>query len=346
MLKKGQIVRGNSFGKMFGFTSFGESHGTALGAVIDGVPSNLDFSLEDLQFELDRRAPGKVAGTTPRKEADQAEVLSGIFEGKTLGTPIAVIIHNTNQRSKDYEKLKEEYRPGHADQTYMQKYGIRDHRGGGRSSGRETVARVIAGYFASLIIPQIKVKGFITKIGPFEFSPTEVGSIGINIDALNLDVYNFPKVNGDKEKEIRSYLLDLRKQGESVGGRASIMIENCPAGLGEPSFDKLKADFAKAVMSIGAITGFSYGLGEDFANVKGSEASALKSNFGGIEGGISNGDRILLHTIFKPTSTVGEKAKEGRHDPCIIPRAIPVLEAMIKITLADHYLRQNAYQIK
>lgn len=333
-------MRGNSFGKMFGFTSFGESHGEALGAIVDGVPSNLDFDLANLQYELDRRAPGKVAGTTPRKEADKAEVLSGVFNGKTLGTPIAVIIKNTNQRSKDYDKLKDEYRPGHADQTYMQKYGIRDHRGGGRSSGRETVARVIAGYFASLIIPQIKVRGFITKLGPFEFDPFSVK----NLSDLDLDVYNYPTINGSKEKEIRDYLLGLRKNGESVGGKASIIIENCPAGLGEPSFDKLKADFAKAIMSIGAITGFSYGLGEDFANVMGSEASARKENFGGIEGGISNGEKILLHCTFKPTSTVGEKAKEGRHDPCIIPRAIPVAEAMIKISLADHFLRQNAYQ--
>jgi chorismate synthase len=333
-------VRGNSFGKMFGFTSFGESHGNALGAIVDGVPSNLDFSLEDLQAELDRRAPGRVAGTTPRKEGDQAEILSGIFEDKTLGTPISVVIKNTNQRSKDYDKLKDEYRPGHADETYMQKYGIRDHRGGGRSSGRETVARVIAGYFASLIIPQIKVTGMITKVGPFEYDPFTVESL----DKLDLDVYNYPKNGGDKESEIRKYLLDLRKNGDSVGGKASIIIENCPAGLGEPSFDKLKADLAKAVMSIGAITGFSYGIGERFASISGAEASKDRANFGGIEGGISNGEKIILHCIFKPTSTVGEKAKEGRHDPCIIPRAIPVVESMVKIVLADHFLRQQAYK--
>lgn len=334
-------MRGNTFGKMFGFTSFGESHGDALGAIVDGVPSNLKFSLSDLQAELDRRAPGRIAGTTPRKESDKAEVLSGVFEGKTLGTPISVIIKNTNQRSKDYDKLKQEYRPGHADETYIEKYGIRDHRGGGRSSGRETVARVIAGYFASLIIPNIHLRGMITKLGPFEVDPFQVKSL----KELDLDVYNFPKNFGDRESEIRKYLLDLRKNGNSIGGKASIIIENCPAGLGEPSFDKLKADLAKAVMSIGAVTGFSYGIGERFAEISGAEASKDRSNFGGIEGGISNGENIILHCIFKPTSTVGDKAKEGRHDPCIIPRAIPVVESMIKIVLADHYLRQNAYSI-
>lgn len=331
---------GNTFGKLFAFTSYGESHGEALGVIVDGVPSNLNFSLADLQHQLDRRAPGKVAGTTPRKEADQAEILSGIFEDKTLGTPISVMIKNTNQRSKDYDQLKTEFRPGHADETYMQKYGIRDHRGGGRSSGRETVARVIAGYFAGLVIPNIKVRGFITKLGPFEFDYQKINSI----DELDCDVYNFPKNDGDREKEIRQYLLDLRKNGESCGGKATIVIEGCPAGLGEPTFDKLKADFAKAIMSIGAIVGFSYGIGEEFANIKGSDASKSRKFFGGIEGGISNGELINLNCVFKPTSTVGEKAKDGRHDPCIIPRAIPVVESMVKIVLADHFLRQNAYK--
>ncbi|TNF00201.1 MAG: chorismate synthase [Deltaproteobacteria bacterium] len=328
-------MRGNSFGKMLSITSFGESHGPGIGVVVDGVPPGLEFSLEELQNELDRRAPGQVKGTTSRKEPDTAEVLSGVFEGKTLGTPIAVFIRNTNQRSKDYDKLKEEYRPGHADETYMDKYGIRDHRGGGRSSGRETIARVIGGYFASLVIPKVKVKGFISKLGPFVHK-----DIPANLDT-DFAPYGYP--DASKNKDIEKYLVDLKKNGESRGGQARIIIDACPKGLGEPSFDKLKADFAKALMSIGAVVAYSYGLGEEFADIDGSVASSSRDNFGGIEGGISNGSRIILNVTFKPTSTVGEKAKEGRHDPCIIPRAIPVIESMVKLVLADHYLRQNAY---
>ena len=331
-------MRGNSFGKLFSITSFGESHGEALGVVLDGVPSGLDFSLENLQKQLDRRAPGKIAGTTPRKEADQAEVLSGVFEGKTLGTPIAVIVKNTNQRSKDYDELKNDYRPGHADETYIQKYGIRDHRGGGRSSGRETLSRVIGGYFASLILPKdLLVRAFICELGPFSYE-------GIPSD-LKADFgdYSFPEVN--KSPEIKDYLLDLKKNAESRGGRVRIVVENCPAGLGEPAFEKLKSDMAAALMSIGAVVSFSYGLGEEMAKLAGSEVSKDRSNFGGIEGGISNGERIVMTITFKPTSTVGDKAKEGRHDPCIIPRAIPVVESMVQMVLADHFLRQKAYQI-
>lgn len=328
-------MRGNKFGKLFSFVTFGESHGEALGVVLDGVSAGLDFNLQDLQAELDRRAPGRVAGTTNRREADEAEVLSGIFQGKTLGTPIAVIVRNTNQRSKDYDKLKTEYRPGHADETTQNKYGIRDHRGGGRSSGRETLARVIAGYFAGLMIPKIKVRAFISKMGPFESS---VDDLKMNSD---ISPYNFP--NTDKNTEIKKYLLGLKANGESVGGRISILIEGTPIGLGEPAFDKLKADFAKSLLSIGACVSFSFGLGEEMANLMGSEVSTKRGNFGGIEGGISNGEDIFLTTTFKPTSTVGEKAKEGRHDPCILPRAVPVVEAMVKCVLADHLLRQRAY---
>lgn len=331
-------MRGNSFGKLFSFVSFGESHGEALGVVIDGVPPGLDFSLEALQACLDRRAPGHVKGTTQRKEADQAIILSGIFENQTLGTPIAVMVKNTNQKSADYDKLKAEYRPGHADKTTMQKYGIRDHRGGGRSSGRETLARVIAGYFATLIIPNINVRAFISKLGPFEI--TEIP------DDLRADwgPYSFPDLT--RTHDIEKYLLNLQAQGESRGGKVSVVIEGCPAGLGEPAFDKLKAEFAKALLSIGAIVSFSYGWGEQMADLDGSVVSASPEAFGGIEGGISNGDRIVLNTVFKPTSTIGDKAKAGRHDPCIIPRAIPVVEAMIQCVLADHFLRQKAYQVE
>jgi chorismate synthase len=331
-------MRGNSFGKMFSLTSFGESHGPAMGVILDGVPANLTFNLQDLQDQLERRAPGKIAGTTSRQENDIAEILSGIFEGKTLGTPIAVIIRNTNQKSNDYDKLKLDHRPGHADKTTELKYGIRDHRGGGRSSGRETIARVIAGYFAGLILPEVTVTAFVSRMGPFEYKniPNDL--------TKNIAPYCFPDVT--KNDDIKNYLENLKSLGQSVGGTVKIIVEKCPVGLGEPAFDKLKADFAKALLSIGAVVSFSYGLGAEMAEMTGEEVSKNSASFGDMEGGISNGERMLMTVTFKPTSTVGEKAREGRHDPCIIPRAIPVVEAMVKIVLADHFLRQNAYTIK
>jgi len=326
-------MRGNSFGKLFTITTFGESHGVAMGVVIDGMPSNIEISLDDLQAELDRRAPGNIKGTTARKEPDAAKIISGIFEGKTLGSPITVLIENTNQRSKDYNKLKTEVRPGHADQTYMDKFGIRDHRGGGRSSGRETVARVIGGYFAKLILTSVQVKTHTEQMG--KLSSVKDGEI--------VPPYY---VAGVDNNTVANYLEELKKDGDSCGGVVSVIIKNCPKGLGEPCFDKLKADLGKAVLSIGACVGFSYGEGERLARMTGKEASKNIDNFGGIEGGISNGRDIRLSIFVKPTSTVGEKAKEGRHDPCIIPRMIPVIESMIYLTLADHYLRQNAYSLK
>lgn len=330
-------MRGNSFGKMFSLTSFGESHGAAMGVVIDGVPPGLPFSMENLQRELDRRAPGKIAGTTSRREEDVPIVLSGIFEQKTLGTPVAVMVKNHQQKSGDYDGLKNEFRPGHADKTTLLKYGVRDHRGGGRASGRETVARVIAGYFAGLILPQTKVRAYVEKMGPFEHK-------GLMSD-LDRDIspYSFPDTT--KNEEIKTYLQELKGKGESVGGRVKIIVENSPVGLGEPAFDKLKADLAKALLSIGAVVSFSYGLGEGMAELLGTQVAAYENAFGGIEGGISNGEKMFMTVTFKPTSTVGEKAKAGRHDPCIVPRAIPVVEAMVKIVLADHFLRQNAYHL-
>lgn len=328
-------MRGNTFGKLFSLTSFGESHGKAIGVIIDGMPAGVKVSLTDLQTALDKRAPGKIAGTTSRKEDDKAEILSGIFEDRTLGSPIAVIVHNTNQKSEDYDKLKIEHRPGHADFTTLAKYGVRDHRGGGRASGRETIARVIAGYFASLIIKDIKVLAYTAKLGPFVVKEI------FNDFSKNIAPYSFPDTS--KNDEIQTYLEDLKKNGESVGGRVRICVEGVPAGLGEPAFDKLKADLAKAILSIGSVVSFSFGIGEEMADLKGSELQKIENAFGGIEGGISNGKPILMTLTIKPTSTVGDKAKEGRHDPCIIPRAIPVIEAMVKIVLADHLLRQKAY---
>lgn len=327
-------MSGNNFGQLFKITTFGESHGEALGVVIDGMPSKIEISIPGLMLDLKKRAPGKEKGMTSRIEGDEPIILSGIFEGKTTGAPIAVIVKNTNQKSEDYEKLKNEYRPGHADRTYEMKYGIRDYRGGGRSSGRETVSRVIAGYFASLIIPKIKVRGFVTRIG-------SVTSDEIPND-LDTDFgrYQFYGVSDDV---VEDYLVNLKKEGDSVGGQLKIIIDHCPPGLGEPVFDKLKADFGKALLSIGGCVSFSYGIGDDLSRMRGSEVAKNVSAFSGIEGGISNGDRMILTASFKPTSTIGEKALSGRHDPCIVPRAVAVAEAMVKIVLADHYLRQNSY---
>lgn len=311
-------MRGNCFGKMLSMTSFGESHGEAMGVIIDGLPPGLEISIEDLRQVLARRAPGK-ACTSDRREDDAPEILSGVFEGRSLGTPIAVIVRNTDQRSSDYEELKNVYRPGHADRTTEMKYGIRDYRGGGRSSGRETVSRVIAGYFASLVMPDLEV----------------------NTEIINLAGHSF---NNESDFDIEKYLEKIKERGDSTGGQISATINNVPAGLGEPVFDKLKSDLAKAMLSIGGCVSFSYGLGETFAAMSGADVRGDLDNFGGIEGGISNGRQISIKLTFKPPATVGDHAKQGRHDPCIIPRALVVVESMIRFVLADHYLRQIAYE--
>jgi chorismate synthase len=324
---------GNSFGKLFRVTTFGESHGSALGVVIDGMPAGITINPEELKQELKRRAPGQHQVHTSRKELDEPEILSGIFEGKTLGSPITVIVRNHNQQSTDYDSLKEQYRPGHADRTTLMKYGIRDHRGSGRASGRETVARVIAGYFAGLIIPSMSVYAYINQVGPFKLKKEVLhgsarGEINIPDEALT--------------KEVIEFLNECKANGESAGGTISLSITNCPSALGEPVFDKLKAELAKAMLSIPACMGFSIG-NENIANMLGSEVSSDSKNFGGMEGGISNGEEIHLKLTFKAPSTIGEKAQSGRHDPCVLPRVIPVVEAMAKIVIADHFLRQMSY---
>ncbi len=309
-------MSGNTFGNIFKVTSFGESHGEAMGVVIDGMPPNIEVDTNALQQELDRRRPGAFKFATSRNEPDKAIILSGVFQNKTLGTPIAVIIKNTNQKSEDYKEIKSNPRVGHADQTTLDKFGIKDHRGGGRASGRETVSRVIAGYFAGLIIPTIKVHALITQIGELR------------------------ELNGI-DKEVENYLFKLKTEGESAGGEVAVSIKNVPKGLGDPCFDKLKATLSHALLSIGSCMGISFGIGEEFKSKLGSEISTDRENFGGIEGGISNGEEICLKLIFKAPSTVGKNAKEGRHDPCILPRVVPVIESMIKITLCDHYLMQK-----
>lgn len=329
-------MSGNSFGQLFRITTFGESHGEALGVVIDGMPAGISVNVEDLRKELKRRAPGQHAVHTSRKEDDLPEILSGVFQDRTLGTPITVIVRNTNQKSSDYDNLKDSYRPGHADKTTMMKYGFRDHRGGGRSSGRETLARVIGGYFAGLIISDISFFAYIEEIGHFKL-PYKPQDHSVDRGEINIP---------DKKMsdDVVSFLSECKSKGESAGGVVTLSILNAPGGLGEPVFDKLKADFAKAMLSLPACIGFSIASAFETAKLPGSVMSSDSKNFGGMEGGISNGEEIVLKMAFKAPSTIGEKAREGRHDPCILPRVVPVVEAMAKIVMADHYLRQIAYE--
>ena len=328
-------MSGNSFGEFFRITTFGESHGEALGVIIDGMPAGIEINIEDLRAELKRRAPGQHAVHTSRKEEDLPEILSGVFQNKTLGTPITVIVRNTNQKSEDYDGLKNNYRPGHADRTTMIKYGFRDHRGGGRASGRETVSRVIGGYFAGLIIPKVSFYAYIEQVANFKITSSPQNH---SIDRGEINIPD-PKVSG----EVIEFLKDCKSKGESAGGIVALSILHSPAGLGEPVFDKIKADFAKAMLSLPACIGFSVSSGFELSRLPGSQMSIDSKNFGGMEGGITNGEEIVLKMAFKAPSTIGEKAKAGRHDPCILPRVIPVVESMAKIVMADHYLRNEAY---
>lgn len=324
----------NSFGSLLRLTTFGESHGVALGAVIDSCPAGISLSEKDFETELKRRRPGQSAVTTARSEEDRPVILSGIFEGKTTGMPIAVIVENKSQRSQDYDKLKAVFRPGHADEVYDSKYGIRDYRGGGRSSGRETLARVIGGVVARKILPKdVKIIGHTVNVG------------GIEIESFDPKVIEKnPMRCADMEaaKEMEKFVLELKSNGDSIGGIISVLIQNVPKNLGDPVFGKLKSRLADAIMSIGAVTGFSYGAGFDVAYMRGSEYVKDSTNFGGILGGISTGDDIVLSVAVKSPASVGKVAKEGRHDPCIVPRIIPVVEAMVALVLADCYLLNRA----
>lgn len=328
-------MSGNNFGELFRITTFGESHGEALGVIIDGMPAGIEINIEDLKQELKRRAPGQHAVHTSRKEDDLPEILSGIFQNKSLGTPITVIVKNTNQKSEDYDTLKDHYRPGHADRTTMIKYGFRDHRGGGRASGRETVSRVIGGYFAGLIIPKVSFYAYIEQVSHFKISSAPQNH---SVDRGEINIPD-PMLS----EKVVEFLKDCKSKGESAGGIVTLSILNAPAGLGEPVFDKIKADFAKAMLSLPACIGFSVSSGFELATLPGSKMSKDSKNFGGMEGGITNGEEMVLKMAFKAPSTIGEKAKAGRHDPCILPRVIPVVESMAKIVMADHYLRNEAY---
>jgi len=347
-------MAGNTFGKLFKLTTFGESHGEALGGIVDGCPPGIEIDFQAIHAEMQRRKPGQSSIVTQRQEADEVQFLSGIFEGKTTGTPIGFLIPNTNQKSDDYSHIKETYRPSHADYVYEQKYGIRDYRGGGRSSARETASRVVGGAIAKQIIPNIKINAFVSSVGeifidkPYQdldFSKTESNAVRCPDSAT--------------AKKMEAYIKEIKKEGDSVGGTITCVIQNVPIGLGEPVFDKLHAELGKAMLSINAVKGFEFGSGFCGAKMKGSEHNDLynadgttKSNLsGGIQGGISNGMDIYFRVAFKPVATLLQKQDvlttkgeiieqqgKGRHDPCVVPRAVPIVEAMVALVLADYFL--------
>ncbi len=346
---------GNSFGSLFRITTWGESHGKAMGVVIDGCPPGLDLSVEDIQKELNRRRPGSGVGSSSRKESDRVEILSGIFEGKTTGTPISMIIWNEDIDSAPYNELREVFRPGHGDFTYQIKYGIRDHRGGGRASARETVGRVAGGAVAKKILEREKIKVISYTL--------ELG--GIRAERIDEEeIERNPFLCPDKEATLRieKRIEDAKLQGDTLGGIVEIVVRGCPAGLGEPVFDKLEADFAKALMSIGAIRGVEIGAGFRVARMLGSECNDPigpegfeKNDSGGILGGISNGEEILIRVAVKPIPSIKMEQRtvnhlrhpasinlKGRHDVSAIPRINPVCEAMVAIVIADYLLRQKA----
>jgi chorismate synthase len=326
----------NSFGSLLRITTFGESHGTALGVVIDGCPAGIALSEADLIPELQRRRPGQSAVTSARKEEDMPTILSGVFEGKTTGMPIAVIVGNTNQKSSDYDKLKNQFRAGHADKVFSEKYGHRDHRGGGRQSGRETVARVIAGVVARKILPKkTQIIGHTKQVGDI---------VAKSFDAKVIEKNPMRCADAKAGKTMEEYVLKLKSEANSSGGLIEVRVINPPKNLGDPVFGKLKARLADAVMSIGAVTGYSYGAGFNTVTMQGQDYVADAKNFGGMLGGISTGEDLVISVSIKPASSIGQVAKEGRHDPCIVPRVIPVVEAMVALVLADCYLLQKAYE--
>lgn len=330
----------NSFGHIFKFTSFGESHGSALGAVIEGCPSGLKFDTELLQYNLNRRRPGQSSVTTSRQEADEFEILSGVFEGRTLGTPICLLVRNHDQRSNDYQQIRHDPRVGHADDTWKEKFGHTDHRGGGRSSGRETVARVLAGSVAQMLCrqlaPEMTVRSYAAQIAHFQLSEEEKNGLG----SMNIDSFSTRFPSAEKHSDVVALLETAKQQGESYGGIVETAVLGAPAGLGQPVFHKFKAELASAMLSIGATTGFEFGAGFDSIARKGTEFHREMNSpgYGGIRGGLTTGEPIVFSVGFKPTSSIKDTAKKGRHDPCIVPRAVPVVEAMTWLVLADQLL--------
>lgn len=355
-------MAGSIFGTHFQLVSFGESHGTAIGGVIQGCPAGLPVDLDFIQQQLDRRKPGQSKIVTQRKESDRVQFLSGIFDGKTTGTPIGFLILNEDQRSADYSHNQTVYRPSHADYTYEVKYGIRDHRGGGRSSARETACRVVAGAIAQLLLKQegIRIRAYTSQIGDIQLLKNWTE---LNLDSIDDSLVRCP--DALISETMISRIEQIRKEGDSLGGVITCVVTNVPAGLGEPVFDKLHADLGKAMLSINAVKGFEYGSGFDGTRLKGSEhndAFVMKDNAvrtssnhsGGIQGGISNGEPIYFRVAFKPTATIvkeqqtvsslGDETRisgKGRHDPCVVPRAVPIIESMAALVIADHYLRNK-----
>ena len=360
-------MAGNTFGQLFRISTFGESHGMAIGVILDGCPAQLPIDLDFIQSELDKRRPGQSKITTQRKESDTVQILSGTFEGKSTGTPIAMLIPNEDQRSKDYSHNTDVYRPSHADYTYDAKYGIRDHRGGGRSSARETAARVAAGAIAKLLLKHhgIEVFAHVSAVGKIQAPNLQSDEVA---ELLAVREDNIVRcADPATAQQMIEFIDGIRKDGDTVGGKVSCLIKNCPVGLGDPVFDKLHADLGKAMLSINAVHGFEYGSGFSGSEMRGSEhndiflagdaehAPKTLTNFsGGIQGGISNGMEINFTVAFKPVATImhnqqtinaaGEAAEikgKGRHDPCVVPRAVVIVEAMAALVLADHLLRNK-----
>jgi len=352
-------MSGNSFGKLFTVTGFGESHGPALGCIVDGCPPGMELGTQDLQQDLDRRKPGKSRHTTQRREADEVQILSGVFEGRTTGAPIGLLILNTDQRSKDYSGIMDRFRPGHADYTYQQKYGFRDYRGGGRSSARETAMRVAAGAIARKYLGErcgIRIRGYLSQLGPLRLDLKDW-------DAVEKNPFFCP--DPARVAELEQYMDALRKEGNSIGARVNVVASGVPPGLGEPIFDRLDADIAHALMSINAVKGVEIGAGFGCIEQKGTEhrdeitpEGFLGNNAGGVLGGISSGQDIVASIALKPTSSIrlpgqtvnvrGEPVEvitTGRHDPCVGIRATPIAEAMLAIVLMDHLLRHRAQNL-
>lgn len=348
-------MSGNSFGKLFTVTSFGESHGPALGCVVDGCPPGMDLSEEDMQRDLNRRKPGQSRFTTQRREDDAIKILSGVFEGKTTGTPIGLLIENTDQRSKDYSKIKDQFRPAHADYSYWKKYAIRDYRGGGRASARETAMRVAAGAIAKKYLLETcgtEIRGYLSQLGPISVD---------SVDYKEIENNPFFCPDASKVQEMEDYMAALSKEGNSIGARITVCADKVPAGLGEPIFDRLDADIAKALMSINAVKGVEIGAGFNSVTQKGSEhrdeitpEGFEGNNSGGVLGGISSGQDIIASIALKPTSSIrlpgksiniageaNEVVTTGRHDPCVGIRATPIAEAMLALVLMDHLLRDR-----
>ena len=353
----------NTFGTLFTLTSFGESHGAAIGGVVDGMPAGIAVDMDFVRSEMQRRRPGQSAVTTGRKEPDEVEFLSGIFEGRTTGTPIGFIIRNTNQHSNDYDNLREVLRPSHADYTYWQKYGVRDHRGGGRSSARETAVRCVAGALAKLALRELGIT--------IQAYTSQVGHIALENDYtkydLSLTESNIVRCpDTEKARQMEELILKVKSEGDTIGGIVTCVVTGCPVGLGEPVFGKLHAALGHAMLSINACKGFDYGRGFDGIGERGSEQNdqfvntengiaTVTNRSGGIQGGISNGQPIYFRTAFKPVATqLGEQTTldihgneqtlqaKGRHDPCVVPRAVPIVESMAAITVLDHYLQYKA----